>query len=213
MFMRSRIAVLAVLAAAATGTLAGCSADTNDSSVAPSTVVSTVTSTPDDTSTTVRPPDTSSTGLPGTRTPVNSAGAQPCRAADLSGTVTNRGRGGGTAGSEYGTLALTNIGSSVCTLTGYPGVSFVGDGNGTQLGAAAVRDGSTVVTTAIEPRGVATAQLRVAEAGNFTGCDQVRADGLRIYPPNDRDAIFVRTTVFTACRSGDAQLLTIGTLR
>ncbi|GAA1461245.1 hypothetical protein GCM10009619_30470 [Williamsia maris] len=144
---------------------------------------------------------------------MNSAGAQPCRAADLSGTVTNRGRGGGTAGSEYGTLALTNIGSSVCTLTGYPGVSFVGDGNGTQLGAAAVRDGSTVVTTAIEPRGVATAQLRVAEAGNFTGCDQVRADGLRIYPPNDRDAIFVRTTVFTACRSGDAQLLTIGTLR
>ena len=213
--MNPRISVAAVVAVGVMTVLAaGCSSGSDSSNASsPSTVVSTVTATPGDQSPAASPSDTSSTGLPGTRTPVDSTGAQACRAADLSGTVSNRGRGGGTAGSEYGTLALTNTGSSVCTLTGYPGVSFVGDGNGTQLGAAAVRDGSKVVTTTIEPRGVATAQLRVAEAGNFPGCDQVRADGLRIYPPNDRDAIFVKTTVFTACRSTTAQLLTIGTLR
>ncbi|WP_156378161.1 DUF4232 domain-containing protein [Williamsia sp. Leaf354] len=159
-------------------------------------------------------------GVPGSPTadpgsvgtsPADATGVARCRAADLVGTVTNR--GGGTAGPEYGTLALTNTGSTACTVTGYPGVSFVGDGNGKQLGAAAVRDGSTVVTSSIAPRGVATARLEIAEAGDFPGCDQVRADGLRIYPPGDRDALFVRTTYFTACRSMSAHLLTVGPLR
>ncbi|MBJ7290219.1 DUF4232 domain-containing protein [Williamsia sp.] len=208
--MKPRTALLLVLAATM-GAVAGCSADANDSAVSPSTVVSTVTATPGGSPTTASPSDTSSTGLPGTRTPVNSAGAQPCRAADLSGTIANLGQGH--AGPEFGTLALTNTGSTVCTVTGYPGVSFVGDGNGTQLGAAAARDGSKVVTVPIEPRGVATARFTIVDAGDIADCTPVRADGLRIYPPNDRNAIFLKTTSFTACRSADAQLLTIGTLR
>ncbi len=38
------------------------------------------------------------------------------------------------------------------------------------------------------------------------------ADGLRVYPPDDRDSLFVRTSDLTACRSS-AVLLTVGPLR
>ncbi len=44
--------------------------------------------------------------------------------------------GAASAGSMHYELTLTNTGSTSCTGR-FPGVSFVGDGNGTQLGSAA----------------------------------------------------------------------------
>ena len=83
------------------------------------------------TTTTPRPTGTS------TATPV---GGQ-CATSDLSGAI---GPGaGGAAGSVGVTIVLTNNGSASCELQGWPGVAFVGGGNGTQLGKPATLDRST----------------------------------------------------------------------
>ncbi len=37
-------------------------------------------------------------------------------------------------------LIFTNTGSAECSLEGYPTVEFVGDGDGTQIGATAAQD-------------------------------------------------------------------------
>lgn len=44
--------------------------------------------------------------------------------------------GGGSAGHYELEIVLENEGADPCTLQGWPGVSFVGDGDGTQLGGA-----------------------------------------------------------------------------
>jgi hypothetical protein len=152
-------------------------------------------------------PTPSTTGSSGSA----SGASDRCRAAQLAGSLTPA-QGGASAGSTHYELTLTNTGSSACTTGGFPGVSFVGDGTGTQLGAPARRDGSAGAALRLAPGQTASADLTVAQAGNFPDCSPQTADGLRVYPPNDRDALFVRTTGLTACRS-DAVLLSVGPLR
>lgn len=90
--------------------------------------------------------------------------------------------GGAAAGSNYLLVQFRNTASIACTLYGWPGVSLVGDGNGTQLGAPASRvqaDDRKVVR--IAPGKQATALLRVTQAGNYKdNCELVTADGIRI---------------------------------
>lgn len=120
------------------------------------------------------------------------------------------GRGNGAAGSEIVPIVFTNTGSSSCTLTGYPGVSFVGDGNGTQLGAAANEDGSVaIVPNSLAPGDTVSAQLRITQAGNYSGCTVVPADGLRVYPPHSYEAVFVKASDFSACSNADIKLLSV----
>lgn len=57
-----------------------------------------------------------------------------------------------------------------------------------------------------------SANLTVAQAANFPDCAPQTADGLRVYPPDARDSLFVWTSGLTACRSS-AVLLTVGPLR
>lgn len=209
--MKARVTPALALSIAAIGVVAGCSSGSDTAST-------TTTSTVVVSSTAAAPPGSTEdpgggSGRAGGTTAPAGGPAAACRAGQLSGAVTAD-PDGGTAGATHSTITLINTGSSTCTLTGYPGVSFVGDGNGTQLGAAARRDGSTATTVTVDPGRSASAALRIAQAGAVGGCDPVRADGLRIYPPDDRAAVFVRTTAYTACRSTTAQpLLTVGTLR
>ena len=107
-------------------------------------------------------------------------------------------QGGAAAGSTYVPIDFTNTTSSTCTLFGYPGVSFVTSPSGSQLGRPATRnpaDPATMVTLA--PGGVAHATLQVAEAGNYSpsACKPVTAHWLRIYPPNQFNAIYTNYTV------------------
>lgn len=123
--------------------------------------------------------------------------------------------GGAAAGSVYPDLVLTNTGTQRCTLQGWPGVSFVGDGNGTQLGAAGDFDRSSPHgTVTLEPGGAAHAPLRIANALNYdpSACDPVQADGLRVYPPGETNALFVADPGLTACRSGVQHLITVQAL-
>jgi hypothetical protein len=112
-------------------------------------------------------------------------------------------------------LVLTNTGTERCTLQGWPGVSFVGDGNGTQLGAAGDFDrNSPHGTVTLDPGGAAHAPLKIANAMNYdaTTCDPQTADGLRVYPPGETHSLFVASTDLTACRSDSVHLITVQAL-
>jgi hypothetical protein len=63
-----------------------------------------------------------------------------------------------------------------------------------------------VITLA--PGDSATAQLRETHAENYAGCTVVPADGLRVYPPGARDALFVPQKT-TACSNSDIVLLSV----
>ena len=149
-----------------------------------------------------------------TSTSPSSAGPTRCTSAHLSATLTQG--GGGAAGSTLPFLVLTNTGTVSCTLDGWPGVSFVGDGNGTQLGAAGDRDDSSPHgPVTLTPGGAAHAPLRIANARNYdaSACDPVHADGLRIYPPGETAALLVTATGLTACRSQAQHLISVQALQ
>ncbi len=157
-------------------------------------------------------PSPSSAPLPSS-TPSSSMRSSRCLSANLAASLTSG--GGGAAGSVLPYLVLTNTGTTRCTLQGRPGVSFVGDGTGVQLGAAGDFDLSTPHgTVTLEPGGAAHAPLRIARAGNYdsASCDPQLADGLRIYPPGETRALFVATTDLTACRAGAVHLITVQAL-
>jgi hypothetical protein len=109
-------------------------------------------------------------------------------------------------------LVLTNTGTAPCTLKGWPGVSLVGGGTGAQLGAPGDFDQTSVHgTVTLAPGGSAHAPLRITQAGNYSAatCDPAPADGLRIYPPDETQALFVASTGWTACRSAAVHLITV----
>jgi Protein of unknown function (DUF4232) len=97
------------------------------------------------------------------------------------------------AGQYYSTLVFTNKSSTACTLSGYPGVSYV-VANGVQSGNPAVRNGGTVATVTLAPGGKADSVLH--DSNGISGyspqqCQLTAAQGLRIYPPNNKAALFL----------------------
>jgi hypothetical protein len=111
-------------------------------------------------------------------------------------------------------LGFTNTSSHRCTIDGYPGVSYVGGGNGTQVGAAADREQADQrKLIVLSPDQVATVQLRESAAGNFTGsCRAQPVEGLRIYPPHNTASVFVPRKT-TGCANPKVHLLSIGPAR
>jgi cytoskeletal protein RodZ len=141
----------------------------------------------------------------GTTTPTSAI--QRCTVDELSVTL---GQGNGAAGSEIVPIIFTNKGSKACELHGFPGVSFVGNNNGTQLGAAADEDSSTPISqNTLQPGTSIQAPLKITEAGNFEGCTVTPADGLRVYPPHSFDAVFVPATGLNACTEPTIHLLSV----
>ncbi|MGF1426116.1 DUF4232 domain-containing protein [Kitasatospora sp. LaBMicrA B282] len=126
-----------------------------------------------------------SAGLPGTP-----AGPGACTSAELSVAQTDPSVG---AGQYYSTLVFTNTSSHTCTLDGYPGVSYVATA-GQQSGNAATRTGETYAPVTLAPHGTAKATLH--DANGISGydpgqCQLSPAQGLRIYPPNQKAALFL----------------------
>ncbi|WP_285115861.1 DUF4232 domain-containing protein [Leifsonia sp. fls2-241-R2A-40a] len=154
---------------------------------------------------------TSSPRPTGTSTAVPIEGQ--CDTGNLAGSIAQG--SGGAAGSVEVTLVLTNNGSAECSLQGWPGVSFVGDGNGTQLGAAAQFDRSTPhPTVVLKPGGTAQAPLKITQALNYpdADCKPKPADGFRVYPPGSTASLFIAYPGQTACTSESISLLTVGAL-
>lgn len=210
-----------VTALAATLALAGCSGSGGGSGTTTATATATTTTTATVPSTTgpSSTPSPSGTSTGGTGTgggatdgPTSAAGGR-CVVGQLKGGTAPG--GGGAAGSVGIAITLTNTGTASCTLQGWPGVSFVGGGDGKQIGAAATLDrtsGHPTVTLA--PGGSAQAAVKITEAGNYSSsdCSPQAADGFRVYPPGSTASLFIPATGYTACASTSIHLLTTGAL-
>ncbi|HWN36138.1 MAG TPA: DUF4232 domain-containing protein [Pseudonocardia sp.] len=128
----------------------------------------------------------------GAATPTQQAGPVPCRANSLR---VSLGTGDAAAGTSYVQLEFTNTGSRPCVIQGFAGVSYVTGDNGTQVGAAAERDGTKGGAVTLVPRAVAFATLAMIQVLNYdeSVCRPTPVRGLRVYPPGDTVSVFVPT--------------------
>ena len=123
------------------------------------------------------------------------SGTPACTSADLK--VSLGGGAGPGMSHNYIGLQLRNVGSSSCTLYGYPGVSWVAGADGHQVGAAAERQsdnrGSAEKTVTLAPGALASAPLDIISAAAIppAECKPVAVRGLRVYPPGETAALFL----------------------
>ncbi|HTT50414.1 MAG TPA: DUF4232 domain-containing protein [Streptosporangiaceae bacterium] len=109
-------------------------------------------------------------------------------------------QGGAAAGSTYYPINLTNSGSSSCYLYGYPGVSFVTSPSGSQIGQPASRNPVlTPATVVLAPGQTAHVTLQVVDALNYSKstCQPVTAHWLKIFPPGQFTALYVKFSALT----------------
>jgi hypothetical protein len=80
-------------------------------------------------------------------------------------------------------LYFKNIGTTTCSLNGFPGVSFI-SAAGAQVGSPASRSASTPVQVMLSPSESALTTLNIEDPG-VAGCTATSIQGLRVYPPNE----------------------------
>lgn len=114
-------------------------------------------------------------------------GVPACATSQLTTTAANFDSG---AGHTRFQLVFENTGTAPCTLTGYPGVSFVQIHN-YQLGKAASRipGAIRIVTLIPHARAYAEVQSSNGSAGYASGqCQVTTVPTLRVFPPNQRES-------------------------
>ncbi len=122
-----------------------------------------------------------------------------CATSDLRGTVV-LGQGGAAAGSTFYPLNLTNNSQSPCSLFGYPGVSFVTGPSGSQIGQPATRNPEVPpATVVLSPGRTAHVTLQVVDALNYSksACQPVKAHWIKVFPPGQFSALYVKFTALT----------------
>lgn len=209
-------ASLAGLAAAVLGVTAACSPAPQSATAGASRPVSATAASPTAGGSAAR---TSAARTPATApAAVSGAGANAAGACATSTLKAAIGPANGAAGSAYVPIRFTNVSSRTCTLSGYPGVSFVTGPAGSQVGNAADRmpppNGPARPVT-LAPGAVASAVLQIADAGNFYPASRCRpASGpyLRVYPPGQTGALFISTGfgAGVACASRAVTTLHVG---
>ncbi len=203
---------------------AGCSASSADGDAAASGTPTTATTSAGPTQSAssspsgeASEPDASASATDGTGS-TDDAGATEgrCQTPELAGSLVPV-EGGGGAGHYEVEVVLKNEAPQECWLQGWPGVSFVGDDDGTQLGEAATFDRSSPhETVTLAPGESAQAVVRVSNAENYGDeCGQTPADGLRIYPPGEKRSLFVQNDQLQlmACADSDEPLLQVQALQ
>ena len=121
----------------------------------------------------------------------------------------------GAAGSLNLDIVFANTSKSTCKMRGFPGVSMVTGGDGTQLGEPAQRElGQEVETITLKPGQTAYSSVRITRTGPMdpSTCKPRKGDGLRIYPPEDTKAAFVRLDNVRGCE-GSATYMTVQPVR
>ena len=133
-----------------------------------------------------------------------------CTTTDLKGSTGNGG-GGGTPGSSYSFIDLTNTSATSCTLYGYPGVSLTSP-SGAQIGAAATRSTTTAAQlVTLAPGATANAELRMTDPTVYptSQCQQTTPADLKIYPPDQTQPVQIPFTG-TTCANSSIKMLAIG---
>jgi hypothetical protein len=124
-----------------------------------------------------------------------------CSSADLRVDVHSK---GAAAGSAYVTLRYRNVSGHACRTGGFGGLSFVGHGNGTQIGdPAARRPGTKVRSFVLRPGQWASSLVQIANAANYPkrACHPTKVDGFRVYVPNSRTSQYVPYATVGCARS------------
>lgn len=137
--------------------------------------------------------------------PQATAGTPACTNHDLSASFRYH---DAAAGSAYGRIRIRNVSGHACHTGGYGGVSYVGDGDGTQIGHAAVRDAGKVRSFVLKPHQRLVSELRMVnhEVYDRSECRPKKVDGFRIYVPNAYKPQFVAYRT-VGCRTKRVHLL------
>jgi hypothetical protein len=190
----ARAVLAAALVAGGGGLLAACSGSSGGSSANPAPTV-TVTTTASGPSTTATSPAVgTSSQAGGSGTPHAQTGPAACTTSDLH---IDLGQANGAAGSTIVPIEFENQSSSTCTMFGFPGVSFVSGVGGTQIGASGGENSATprkLITLTAGAK--AHALMSVIVAQNFPAgkCDLVKAHWLKVFPPGETAAQFLKYT-------------------
>lgn len=134
-----------------------------------------------------------------------SAAAQGCKNADLRARFRPTDAG---AGHSFGRIVLVNVSRHACRTGGFGGLSYVGGGNGTQVGAPATRTGRSAGSFVLRPGQRAVSQVDEANAADHdrTTCRPRRVDGFRVYVPNATRSQFVAHRT-TGCANPSVRLI------
>lgn len=184
---------MVIVAALLLGGCAGSDSDLPLTAAPTTSAASPTTAAPESTTTTALVTTVATT--PATSPPVTTPAptAPPASDACATGILTiTAGDSDGAAGSIFTPLVFTNNGTTACTLDGHPGVSFV-DTAGNQIGPSADRTDVATPTVTLAPGEQAHATLQTHDAGFFdaAACAPVHAERLKIFPPDQTDAIII----------------------
>jgi hypothetical protein len=109
----------------------------------------------------------------------------------------------------YGRVVLENTSAAACWVQGYGGLSYVGHGDGTQIGAAADRTASKKPKTVLQPGDKVRSRVVETSTGPYSKkeCKPRHVDGFRVYVPDETHSQFIAHET-TGCASADIHLLT-----
>ncbi len=109
---------------------------------------------------------------------------------------------------RFGRIVLKNVSHHSCRTGGYGGLSYVGRGNGTQIGAAADRNPGTVRRIVLRPGQRVISEVSETVAGVFSKakCRPIAVDGFRVYVPNATRSQFIAHKT-TGCRNTSVHLI------
>jgi Protein of unknown function (DUF4232) len=117
-------------------------------------------------------------------------GVPECTKADVSAKY----QGGDAATSHvFGRIVLRNTSDAACFVKGYGGLSYVGGGNGTQVGAPADRTPSATPRTVLQPGDKVRSAIVETSTGPYSTkeCRPTKVDGFRVYIPDETRSIFI----------------------
>ena len=108
----------------------------------------------------------------------------------------------------YGRIVLVNVSGFTCLIHGYGGLSYVGHGDGTQIGAAADRTHDTEPTIALKPGQRVVSRVVETSYAPYPKrkCHPTAVDGFRVYVPNSTVSKFIAHPT-TGCARTGAHLL------
>jgi Protein of unknown function (DUF4232) len=151
------------------------------------------------------PDGTAATAQVGTPRSSTATATAECTRSNLSATY----KGGDAAMSHvYGRIVLRNTSEETCWVKGYGGLSYVGGGNGTQIGAAADRTPSATPKVTLEPGDKVRSAIVETSTGPYSQgqCRPAKVDGFRVYVPDETRSIFVKHPT-TGCANPKIHLL------
>lgn len=132
-------------------------------------------------------------------------GVPSCTNAELKASYHQTGAG---MSHQYGRIVLRNVSNHACRTGGYGGLSYVGGGDGTQIGAPADREPGQVRSIVVRPGEKVFGPVSEADAGVYPRreCRPAHVDGFRVYIPNETRSQYIPHPT-TGCRNHQVHLM------